>query len=285
MDIIQLKRLLVISCGAMVTVVVLTLVIWPKTELVRPALLQTLAAVVGISSPDAVLPPEFHYIEIIDGCGPYYDVSPCVNMRSGPGLEYPDVGRLRNGVVLKVAGYTTEDSTGRSWYKIIFSTALLYPDRVKGDWYVAVDPESILPLTNIGDENLVADTPTTNKRIVVDVSEEMLYAYDGDTLFMKEPISTGLEFTPTPRGTFSVFRKTPSRYMQGPIPGVSDQVYDLPGVPWNLYFTSDGSVIHGAYWHDHFGEPWSHGCVNLSPQNAKKLYLWADVGIKVTVQN
>lgn len=73
--------------------------------------------------------------------------------------------------------------------------------------------------------------------------------------------------------------------MQGPIPGVSDQYYDLPGVPWNLYFTVDGAVIHGAYWHNHFGEPWSHGCVNLPPQEAKRLYDWADLGTPVIVQD
>jgi hypothetical protein len=111
------------------------------------------------------------------------------------------------------------------------------------------------------------------------------YAYDGDELFMQEPISVGLEGTPTPRGTFKVYTMIPSRYMQGPIPEVSDQYYDLPGVPWNLYFTKDGAVIHGAYWHDHFGQPWSHGCVNLPPQKAKELYLWADIGTTVTVQN
>ena len=101
---------------------------------------------------------------------------------------------------------------------------------------------------------------------------------------MQAPISTGLNLTPTPLGTFTVYAMTPSRYMQGPIPGISDQVYDLPGVPWNLYFTQDGAVIHGAYWHNHFGEPWSHGCVNLSPENAKKLYYWAELGVKVTVK-
>ncbi len=224
----------------------------------------------------------FHYIEIIDGCGPYYDTGTCVNMRSGPGVEYPVVGRLRTGVVLKVEGTTVQD--GLQWYKIIFDGELRYPERVAGNWYVAVDPESVLPLDNVGDELLTKDTPPTNKRIVVDISKEMLYAYDGDTLFMQDPISTGLEFTPTPIGTFHVFKKTPSRYMQGPIPEVSDQYYDLPGVPWNLYFTNGGAVIHGAYWHDHFGQPWSHGCVNLAPQEAKKLYMWADVGTEVIVQ-
>jgi lipoprotein-anchoring transpeptidase ErfK/SrfK len=184
-------------------------------------------------------------------------------------------------VVLKVGGIMNVN--GQDWYKIIFATELLYPERVKTDLYVAAG-DYLRYFDDIGDEYEDKNS-TTTKRIVIDVSEEMLYAYDGAVLFMKEPISTGLEFTPTPRGTFSIFKKTPARYMQGPMPGVSDQAYDLPGVPWDLYFTSSGAVIHGAYWHDHFGKPWSHGCVNLSPQNAKKLYEWAVVGTKVTVKN
>ncbi|MFA5877656.1 MAG: L,D-transpeptidase, partial [Candidatus Paceibacterota bacterium] len=60
---------------------------------------------------------------------------------------------------------------------------------------------------------------------------------------------------------------------------------DLPGVPWNLYFTLQGGAIHGTYWHTKFGEPWSHGCVNLPPAHAKKLYQWADVGTIVIVQD
>ena len=227
-------------------------------------------------------PTHFHYIEITKGCGPYFNTGTCINMRSGPGTEYPVVGRLRTGVVLKVEDQTIQRD--QAWYKIIFDGDIRYPERVKGDWYVAVDIASVLPLTNTGDEALTASTTTTKKHIVVDVSQEILYAYDGDVLFMQVPISTGLEFTPTPHGTFTVFKKTPSRYMQGPIPEVSDQFYDLPGVPWNLYFTVGGAVIHGAYWHDHFGKQWSHGCVNLSPENAKRLYLWADAGMKVLVQ-
>ncbi len=227
--------------------------------------------------------PEFHYIEIINGCGPYYNLTPCVNMRSGPGTQYPIVDRLRTGIVLKAQSTTT--SEGYEWYKIMIDKSILYPERVTGDWYVAADPKSVQPFENVGDEWLTSKSATTTKRIVIDLSQEMLYAYDGETLFMQNSISTGLEFTPTPVGTFKVFKKTPSRYMQGPIVGLSDQYYDLPGVPWNLYFTNDGSVIHGAYWHDHFGQPWSHGCVNLPPEKAKELYLWADIGTAVIVKN
>ena len=232
--------------------------------------------------PDANL---LAYVEITDGCGPYYTTGLCVNMRSGPGTNFSVLGRLRSGVVLQVERQTVTGKDGREWYKIIFDKGIRYPERVSGDWYIAVDPTSVRPFQDVGEVDLVKGmiVPKT-KRIVVDISKEMLYAYDGDTLFMQDPVSTGLEFTATPLGTFTVFKKTPSRYMQGPLPGVSDQVYDLPGVPWDLYFTKDGAVVHGAYWHDHFGEPWSHGCVNLAPQEAKKLYDWAPVGITVTIQ-
>ena len=235
-------------------------------------------------APVVVQSPLFHYIEIADGCDWSY-VGACVNMRSGPGLTYPIVGHLRTGVVLKVEATTTE-ADGHEWYKVIFDGEIRYPERVTGDWYVADDPESVQPFEDAGDsESTPGVVASTTKRIVVSRSEEMLYAYDGDQLFMKVPISTGLEFTPTPLGTFTVYKKTPSRYMQGPLPGVSDQYYDLPGVPWNLYFTTGGAVIHGAYWHDHFGQPWSHGCVNVPlVDEAYRLYMWAVLGTPVIVQ-
>jgi lipoprotein-anchoring transpeptidase ErfK/SrfK len=229
---------------------------------------------------DAPRPPLFKYIEVIDSCGPHYE-GICVNMRSGPGEEYPVVAKLRTGIVLKVANTVTRD--GKEWYNIDFDSTLRYPERVESDWYVAADFVQLF--TDEGDETATPGIAvSTDKRIIVDISEQTLYAYDGNILFMQESISTGLEFTPTPIGTFIIFKKTPSRYMQGPIPEVSDQYYDLPGVPWDLYFTHGGAVIHGAYWHDSFGEQWSHGCVNLPLQSAKKLYIWADVGTPVTVQ-
>jgi lipoprotein-anchoring transpeptidase ErfK/SrfK len=74
--------------------------------------------------------------------------------------------------------------------------------------------------------------------------------------------------------------------MQGPLPYLADiQVYDLPGVPWTLYFTAQGAAIHGAYWHNEFGNPHSHGCVNLPPKEAKLMYDWAQLGTTVIVQD
>lgn len=225
----------------------------------------------------------FEYVEVTDSCGPHFD-GECLRVRSGPGTDYPVLASLRNGVVLKVGGKV--DNEGHSWYTIVFDEWLRYPNRLKGDWYVSA--EYVKVLLDEGDKTTWEDdyATTSSKSITVDRSEQMLYAFDGDELFLETAISTGLELTPTPRGTFTIFKKTPSRYMQGPLPNLVDQqYYDLPGVPWNLYFTNGGAVIHGAYWHDSFGSRYSHGCVNLPVDIAHKLYTWADLGTTVIVKD
>lgn len=223
----------------------------------------------------------FEYIEVIDGCGPHFEGA-CLNVRSGPGEDYPKVMQLRNNIVLKIGGRVERNE--RTWYKIVFDEWLRHPERVEGDWYVAAD--YVRALFNEGDLNSIDQAGNTGaKRIIIDRSEQMLYAYNGDELFMQEFISSGLETTPTPRGIFTIFKKTPSRYMQGPISGITDQYYDLPGVPWNLYFSYQGAVIHGTYWHQNFGKQSSHGCVNLVPAQAQKLYIWAELGTRVIVQD
>lgn len=253
----------------------------PQTPLAKPE-----EAVVASSTVEGplLLPVTnvlFEYIEVIDGCAEHFQ-GECVNVRSGPGTDFSIVTRLRNHVVLKINGKVERD--GQTWFKIVFDELLRYPERVKGDWYVAADYVRVV--LDEGDKTIWDhETATTTKRIVVDRGNQILTAYDGDVVFMETAISTGLELTPTPRGTFSVFKKTPSRYMQGPIPGVSSDYYDLPGVPWNLYFTHGGAVIHGAYWHNDFGIKYSHGCVNLPPDKAKELYDWAELGTVIIVED
>lgn len=224
----------------------------------------------------------FEYVEIVGGCGPHFEGG-CLRVRAGPGMDYPVIERLRNGMILKIAGKVERD--GAVWYRVVFDEILQYPERVSGDWYIAAEYAQILL-----DEGLrtIDDQPRTpvassTKRIVVNRTTQTLTAFEGDVPVMEEKISTGLELTPTPAGTFTIFRKTPSRYMQGPIKGIAEQYYDMPGVPWNLYFTHEGAVIHGAYWHTSFGHRYSHGCVNLPPDKARALYYFADLGTTVTV--
>ena len=223
------------------------------------------------------------YVEVHDSCGPYFGGT-CVNMRSAPTTTAPSVLRVRNGVVLQVSPETVTDSTGRTWYRVVFDEWLRYPERAEGGHYIAANYARLLTDPGIESYSASATSTVGAKRIVIDRSKQMLYAYDGDTLYLATPVSTGLDLTPTPRGTFHVYRKTPSRYMQGPLPGISDQYYDLPGVPWNLYFTLDGGAIHGTYWHDHFGQEWSHGCVNLPVDTARTLYEWTPLGTPVYVR-
>ena len=225
----------------------------------------------------------FEYIEVFDSCGAHFE-GECLNARSGPGEEYPSVAKLRKGIVLKVDGEVERDN-GEIWYKVVFDEWLRYPERVKGDWYVNSDYVEVL--LDEGDKTIWDHgKATSTKEIIVDRSEQKLYAYENEELFMEISISTGLELTPTPRGTFTVFKKTPSRYMQGPLPNLIDQqYYDLPGVPWNLYFTEGGAVIHGAYWHNSFGRKYSHGCVNVPIDKVRELYNWTPLGTKVTVRD
>lgn len=222
----------------------------------------------------------FEYIEVIDSCGPHFE-GECLNARSGPSTSSPVIAKLRNGIVLKIAEKVKVDD--QDWYRIVFDEWLRYPERVQNDWYVKAEFVQALPEENDNPENLKA---TSSKEIIVDRSDQKLYAYENKELVMELNISTGLELTPTPRGQFTVFKKTPTRYMQGPLPNLVDQqYYDLPGVPWNLYFTDGGAVIHGAYWHNSFGVKYSHGCVNILPAEAHKLYHWTPLGTKVTVRD
>lgn len=220
------------------------------------------------------------YLEITGGCTITTD-STCYRAFSQPDPTSTERAMLRVGTVLSVKSSTT--TGGILWYEIDFPENLRYAERLTLPWYVPAEAGEIVRVP--GAQDISSTTPTTTKRILVDRSDQKLYTYDGETLVQTYTISAGRELTPTPRGTFTVYRMTPSRYMQGPIPGISINYYDLPGVPWNLYFTTGGAVVHGAYWHNDFGNPHSNGCVNLPPEDAKEIYYWAVLGMKITVQD
>ncbi len=111
------------------------------------------------------------------------------------------------------------------------------------------------------------------KRIEVDLTTQRLYAYDGQTIKHVFAISSGLPWTPTVTGDFYIWGKVKAQRMRGG--SVADGTYyDLPNVPYVMYFYK-GYSFHGAYWHNDFGLPRSHGCVNLSINDAKTLYYWA----------
>ena len=222
-------------------------------------------------------PAAFDFVEIINSCGAHFEGG-CVRARSGPGEEYPITYYFREGIVLAVGGAIEVD--GQFWYKIVFEEWLRYPERVMPSMYIS--GEHVRGITHTELEQTV-DPQAPEKIIRVSISEQRLRAYDGDVLYMDVPISTGLALSPTTLGTFTIFKKMPSRYMQGPLKGVTEDEWDLPGVPWNLYFSHEGEVIHGAYWHTKFGQRASHGCINLAPADAEQLYRWSHLATKVVI--
>ena len=111
--------------------------------------------------------------------------------------------------------------------------------------------------------------------IDVDLSQQMLYAYEGDTIVASFLVSTGVAAFPTVVGQFHVYLKFEYTDMAGP-------GYYLPDVPYTMYFYR-GYGIHGTYWHSNFGTPMSHGCVNMYTPDAEWLFYWAPMGTLVNV--
>ncbi len=113
------------------------------------------------------------------------------------------------------------------------------------------------------------------KQIVVVLHEQQTYVYEDGNLVRQFVVSTGLPGTPTVTGDFSIYLKLTAQEMVGPD-------YDLPNVPWVMYFYQ-GYSLHGTYWHNNFGHPMSHGCVNMRTPEAEWLYGWAPIGTPVHV--
>jgi len=105
------------------------------------------------------------------------------------------------------------------------------------------------------------------KWIEVNVTTQQVTAWEGTTPVFSFIASTGLPNTPTVLGEFNIYWKLEKTPMSGP-------GYYLPDVPYTMYFYG-GYALHGTYWHENFGQPMSHGCVNLETENAKKLFDWA----------
>ena len=122
--------------------------------------------------------------------------------------------------------------------------------------------------------------PNGEKWFDVDLTNEYLVAYQGDTPVLQTLVSTGLPGHETPAGEFYILQKLPVQTMSGVIGG---EYYNVPDVPDVEYFTPYGHAIHGTYWHNNFGHEMSHGCVNVPLDLAHFLYEWSDVGDRVEV--
>ncbi|MDE2589001.1 MAG: L,D-transpeptidase, partial [Patescibacteria group bacterium] len=136
-----------------------------------------------------------------------------------------------------------------------------------------IDLAAALPKSVLG-----TSTDAGDKHIYVDLTTQKLYAYEGNNLYFQTFISSG-KWDPTPVGNFHIWEKLVATRMAG---GSGADAYDLPNVPYTMFFSNDevpkdaGFSLHGAYWHNNFGHPMSHGCVNMRIIDAQALYNWVD---------
>lgn len=126
---------------------------------------------------------------------------------------------------------------------------------------------------------------TDKKLITVDIAKQMLYAWESGKIVHQTPVSTGMKLTPTVRGSFKIRTKVPKQDMRGPSPYKQYYLtgkYFIKDVPHVMYFYQ-AYAFHGAYWHNNFGRPASHGCVNMPLASAEWLFNWAEVSTQVEV--
>ncbi|MBI3291058.1 L,D-transpeptidase, partial [Candidatus Falkowbacteria bacterium] len=131
-----------------------------------------------------------------------------------------------------------------------------------------------------GFDPLSSNKEKISKRIEVVLASQHLAYYFGDVKLEDFAISGGVASMPTPKGEFSVLDKVPSKTYGG-----TGFDFYYPNTKWNLHFTTDywRYFIHGAYWHNNFGSPMSHGCVNVRYDQMERLYNFAEVGTKVEI--
>lgn len=226
----------------------------------------------------------------------------------------PEDGCLGEITMPSVDAYSSLDADRQVLYKFYYAATFWVLDRIEDEagtvWYELLDdryyrvfyvPAYYVRL--VPDSELTAISPEVrfdDKSIVVDLSTQMLTAYEGEQVVFMSRISSGVRLREggfaTPKGNYRTTRKRPCRHMANPANAYGSG-FDLPGVPWVSYFTSNGVALHGAYWHNNFGVPSSHGCVNMTPLAAKWIYRWtmptvppenyyfsADNGTRVIVQ-
>jgi lipoprotein-anchoring transpeptidase ErfK/SrfK len=180
-------------------------------------------------------------------------------------------------------GWTT---TYRAYYSTIHWISAIDSGPDNNAWYRLVDeadeseyfiptaqlrpilPEEITPLS--------MDVSPGKKHIDVNLKTQTLTCYENEQTVLTADVSTGLiGLYDTPTGQFNIEVKLPSRRMSGADRFATADENTLAGVPWCSFFTNEGHAFHGTYWHDNFGLPMSHGCVNMRNEDAKWLFRWS----------
>lgn len=158
--------------------------------------------------------------------------------------------------------YAYKSGDGKIWYKLLDERLSMYHHAL-GEHFRVIKPEEISQIS----------PGVPGKRIEVDLERQRIIAYEGKRTVLAARTATGYFEGDTPKGEYIIERKQPTRHMANTF---GSNTFDLPGVPWVSYISWTGVSFHGTYWHNNYGTPQSHGCINLSPKDALWLYRWSD---------
>lgn len=168
-----------------------------------------------------------------------------------------------------------ESPSGDAPWLTRYSLVTIYEEQIFGDWsWYRVGENQWIEQRNVGvvrPAHRPQGVGSGDKWIDVNLYEQTMAAYEGDRLVYATLISSGLPYWQTATGLFTMWGKVEMAKMSGR-EGYSDY-YFLEDVPNAMYFF-ETFALHGAYWHDRFGFPHSHGCVNLAPRDAAWLFDW-----------
>jgi hypothetical protein len=176
---------------------------------------------------------------------------------------------------------------GEPWYRI-------YDELEGGDVRYFVPAMHMRQLPPEMFDPISPGVPPEQKKIEVNLTTQMLMAYEYDKVVFQTNISSGIPgggvsgekgiSTTTPDGVFDITDKYPSKHMgysyfssysnKENLLALADG-YVLAGVPWTSFFTTQGHAFHGTYWHENFGAPMSHGCINMRSNEANWIFRWA----------
>ena len=225
-------------------------------------------------------------------------VQPVRTLLNTPQLNIPTAGLLAEISVPYTDAYEAADKTSKVAYRMYYETVhwakSVTTDPKDGQvWYQIRDdkfdklyyaraehmrimtPQELAPLS--------PHIPNSNKKIQVQLDEQIVIAYENNSPVFVTSASTGGIFRigtyTTPKGLFLTYYKRPSRHMAAG--DIAASGFDLAGVPWVQYITESGISFHGTFWHNDFGRPHSHGCINLSIQAAKWLYRWTSPQVSI----
>ncbi len=207
-------------------------------------------------------------LEAISGDGLLAEVTvPFTDAYYHPGKEYTVAYRLYYETTHWIDRLVL-DRQGQPWYRV-------REDKWDLIYFVQAPHLRIIPADEF--TGLAPDVPGDAKRIEVNLERQVVIAYEWNRPVFMTRAATGAKFSngrfSTPAGRHMTYHKRPSRHMA--YGNLAANGYDLPGVPWVSYITERGVAFHGTFWHNDYGRPRSHGCINLSSQAAKWLFRWS----------